>query len=61
MSEFIDWLGRDESVKSKKPKLDKNPFDGYEPDEFWAYADYKYMIEFFGSSSGDTRIKNCVR
>lgn len=51
MKEFNEWVNQEASqTSSKKIKLSSsNPFDLYERSEYWAYADYKYMIELLKS------------
>lgn len=53
VSEFIDWLSRAErSSSNKRAKLEKgHAFERfYSNEEFWAYADYKYMIELLDTA-----------
>lgn len=42
LSDFLNWLNF-----SKEPKKSRNstPFDQFDSDDVWAYADYKYMFE----------------
>jgi HSPB1-associated protein 1 len=42
VSQFMTWLASTQG--EKRPKI-STPFDPYAPKDYWAYADYKYMIE----------------
>lgn len=48
IGEFVEWVEKSRKT-SKKPKLDENEssrsLNEFDPEEYWAYADYKYMIE----------------
>ena len=48
MAEFNDW-NDSSSSKSKKIKLNSNPFESFDKNDYWAYADYKHMIELLKS------------
>lgn len=48
MAEFNDW-NDSSSSKSKKIKLNSNPFESFDKKDYWAYADYKHMIELLKS------------
>ena len=49
--EFIEWKSfkKQGHSNNKKPKLD-GPFENFNLDDNWAYADYKYMADFFQES-----------
>ena len=63
ISQFLEWLDEsNEKVQDKKRKLntehseanasfEENPFKNYDPSVFWAYCDYKHMIEFLKPES----------
>lgn len=48
MAEFNDW-NDSSSSKNKKIKLNSNPFESFDKKDYWAYADYKHMIELLKS------------
>lgn len=48
MSDFALWLNS--SNKQKRSRI-CTPFDQFDPKDFWAYADYKYMIELCENNS----------
>lgn len=52
VSEFIEWLSRAERSSNKRAKLEKgHAFERFDSnEEFWAYADYKYMIELLDTA-----------
>jgi hypothetical protein len=45
MSEFLEW----NQSNNKKRKSTPNPFDSFDQNDYWAYADYKYMIDLLNS------------
>ena len=45
MSEFLEW----NQSNNKKRKSTPNPFDLFDQNDYWAYADYKYMIDLLNS------------
>ena len=52
MSDFIEWNNVSDSEEvNKKRKLNENSFNAFSKLEYWAYADYKYMIELLKSDS----------
>lgn len=57
MNEFLEWISsgdENKEISNKKQKLnDSNmgPFEQYNSDEYWAYADYKYMVELLKADS----------
>ena len=55
MSEFIVWNESDSEGLTKKRKLNTNPFDSFDKLEYWAYADYKYMIELLKSDTNEIK------
>ena len=50
VQQFLDWSTRSENNKKRK-LTEKNLFDSYEFDSYWAYADYKYMLDFIDDNS----------
>jgi hypothetical protein len=54
IEEFIEWIAVKYNLthvakKRRKNSNRANPFDKYSIDEYWAYADYKYMVELIES------------
>ena len=59
MAEFVEWTATiklvDELSIEVKNKLSHSsgkpasPFESFKIEEYWAYADYKYMIELLDS------------
>jgi hypothetical protein len=58
--QFLEWLDETNAqVHDKKRKLnpeqneanEENPFKNHDRNIFWAYCDYKHMIEFLKSDS----------
>jgi HSPB1-associated protein 1 len=54
IEQFMEWKSfLNFQHNAKKSKLDDsckmNPFNQYDLDQNWAYADYKYMIELFNN------------
>jgi hypothetical protein len=53
MTEFIEWNESNLDVPTKKRKLNANPFEKFDKLDYWAYADYKYMIELLKSDTNE--------
>jgi hypothetical protein len=68
MNEFLEWISsgdENKEISNKKQKLNNSnmgPFEQYNSDEYWAYADYKYMVELLKADSKtiDDAVKNQI-
>lgn len=45
LDDFLEWYNSDSIISVK------NPFKKFHKEEYWAYADYKYMIGLFKDES----------
>jgi hypothetical protein len=68
MNEFLEWISsgdENKEISNKKQKLNNSnmgPFEQYNSNEYWAYADYKYMVELLKADSKtiDDAVKNQI-
>ncbi len=57
MEEYLNWIScsKEDGTKRKRRKEDlmdtsRSSFESFDPNDYWAYADYKYMNNLVGSN-----------